>query len=474
MTTTGFRQRRIGSVTCVGSGRVGGKAHNILRLIDTFKGQNLARVPGTVILAKDVVDTFNGDVDTTKEFLTGIQLRTGPVAVRSSGLSEDGKLNCPGVFDTTFTMLDPRDPLRLAFAVNQVVKSDCSRRATAYIGRNGLEKGMGLVIQSVVGSTFLGGSMFGPVFSGVLDTSSVNGNNTMTLSVVLGLGTVAVGGIRSSNLVILPKGKLLSKTPEIIVHQTYGELLDTSLEGKLTKVELEELLRLLRFSSLNDAIRHFLNRYTIPLHLLSTASESQFDGSPVDIEFAVSASTGAKRLYLLQARKSNMQQVVNENYPEKVEARKTVSLSRTVLGASTVETTIVVDVQSNDYLTDAGNGFPALRKLDSLGKKYILLIPPEATSSQHENVPLSELHNLAFLVEKLTNEQVHDIGLTGIDHISRRAHELGVGYMEGFVSLSLLSSSSQLDASIPGLSIFHGNFGAAVCSATNRGILYVK
>ncbi|MFH1521249.1 MAG: PEP/pyruvate-binding domain-containing protein [Candidatus Micrarchaeota archaeon] len=467
MSTHKFPSKTIGSVEKIGSGKVGGKGHNTWAMAHHLQSQGIARIPTVKMLATDVVSATSSNLNELSSFLSTVHLRSGYMAVRSSALCEDGAVSCAGVFDTKFLKYTG-DSIELASVVQSVVLTSLSPACSAFVARNQLEPGLAILIQSVVGGP-LSDQHFGPAFSGVLDTSSINGEGTLTLSFVLGLGTIAVGDSKSANTAILRRGHFGKNDFIVHVNQKDAEFLDAS--GKPVKLSVKRALELLNFSSMDEAVGAFLSRYVIPLNALSLILEPHFAPSPLDIEFATAPSKG-KRLYVVQARPSHLSRAYNPDYPQNVNEQKILSVSRTVLGAVTVKAPMIVNYITKDYLDDAKQGFPSLLALDRLGKPYILIVPPEATSSQFENPPFSQLHNLCFVVEKLTDAQVHDIGLTGVDHMSRLLYESKVGYMEGYVNFERLRANSTVDRSIPHLIVYHGNFVAAVCGTNHKGVLF--
>ncbi|MBI2079962.1 hypothetical protein HYT84_04290, partial [Candidatus Micrarchaeota archaeon] len=330
--------------------------------------------------------------------------------------------------------------------------------------------GMAVIIQSVVG-TNVGEGHFGPLFSGVLDTSPINGDGTITFSVVLGLGTSAVGGIHNANVLIAKKGSFSKRTIDVIARQKLGELLSHT-RGISEELETDALLRIFsKFRSINDAMDFFIKHYMNSLYILSLALETVFDRKPIDLEFAISPKTG--RLYLLQARHSNMRRVKNPDYPENIKEEDIIAISRTVLGAKTSSTKLVVSLSQEQYSREAREGFSSLLSIDAENKPYILVVPPEATSSKHEQLPLTMLKNVVHIVEKLVPDQIHTPGVSGVDHMSRLVAELDLGYMEAHVNFERIAKNSNVRP-YGNVTLYEGNFGAAVCSATSKGVFYLE
>ncbi|MFH2106214.1 MAG: PEP/pyruvate-binding domain-containing protein [Candidatus Micrarchaeota archaeon] len=463
-----YRKAQVGSVITIGKGELGGKGSHTWGVAHTLQGVDIAKIPKTTILASDVIRDMAPDIYELSQVVKHVKLDGDFIAVRSSGFSEDGAHSCAGVFDTLF-IRNNGDIHALASAIQRVARSGNSLHATTYLASNGLEGGMAVMLQSVIGNKIEGGYV-GPVFSGVVDTSSVNGDNTFTMSMVLGLGTVAVEKC-SPNIIVVQKGHLARKDmPAIKIQQEFGEVLSTETMDK-ERIGIKRLAELLGFPSLNHAVETFLKRFTNPLYTLSLILERHFNSSPVDIEFAIRGS----KLFLLQVRRSHMDRIANNAYPENVKEESVLAVSRNVVGAVTVNTPLLASYGSAaSYKRDAENGFKDLLALDAQGVPYILIVPPEATSSgSDETLPITLLKNMAFVTEKLTNEQVHQPTVTGVDHFSRLAHESKLGYMEAYVNHERLKANSTQEK-IGELTLFKGNFTAAACSATKRGVLFIN
>ncbi len=467
-----YRTERIGNVLTIGNGRRGGKGHNIHNAALFLERHNDARIPKTTIITHDLASGFGVDISQISTFVSQLGLKPGFMAVRSSALSEDGSCSCAGVFDTLFVRHVNGDLIPVSLAIKDVLGSAAA--SSAFIERRGLEPGMAIILQSAVGGR-ISDTYFGPMFSGVLDTSSINGTGTMTISVALGLGTCAVNGNHDSNIAVVKRGHFSENDRQVMIRQKNGELL-SSATGKKEVVGIEKMLSLFSFDSTSQAVRYFLQHYLVPIYRLSKRLEEYFDHSPVDIEFAISPTKGMK-LYLLQARLSHMKRIKNPNYPTNIRDEQVICISRTVLGARTVETETIANYNSADYLRDAQAGFKSLLRLDQSGKPYILIVPPEATSSDHPALPLKSLNNLVFVAERLTTEQIHVPGVNGVDHFSRLASESEIGYIEGSFNYERLAQNSRRDHPdhSPGdLTVYTGKFGAAVCSLTNRGVIYLR
>jgi hypothetical protein len=462
-----YPRAQVGSVITIGEGKKGGKGSHTWNVAHTLQGVDTAKIPKTIILASDVISEKSGDLFELSQVTKKLRLDGEFVAVRSSAFSEDGKHSCAGVFDTLFVRNDG-DYLAIASAVQRVARSSDSLQATAYLANNGLEKGMAVMLQSVVGNKLKGGYV-GPVFSGVVDTSSLNGEDTFTMSMVLGLGTVAVEKCKP-NMILVKKGHLARKDMEVSIQQECGEVLSTTTKDK-QRIEINKLVELFGFQSLDQAVNTFLKRFTNPLYTLSLILERHFNSSPVDIEFAIRGS----KLFLLQTRRSHMDRMTNVEYPEDPKEDSVVAVSRTVVGAVTVNTPLIASYASAaSYKRDAENGFKDLCSLDAQNIQYVLIVPPEATSSgSDETLPITLLRNMVFVTERLTNEQVHQPTVTGVDHFSRLAHESKLGYMEAYVDTGILRANSTQEQ-FGELTLFRGNFTAASCSATKRGVLFIN
>jgi hypothetical protein len=292
----------------------------------------------------------------------------------------------------------------------------------------------------------------------------------MTISLLLGLGT-GTSHMHSSNIIVSKMGSFSRGSMHLYSGQRWGSMFSSDSRTE-EQVEIGALAHMLGFKSLQNAMEHFAHHYITPLYQLSRSLSNIFNFD-LDIEFAIPPNKGS-RLYLLQARQSSMRKALNEGYPENVKENRIAAMSRTVLGAVSVETRRIVDISDGQqYTVEAESGFETLKRIDAEGKPYILIVHPQATSTNHETLPISELRNLAFIVEKLVPTQVHQVGVMGVDHISRLLVECTIGYIEAQVNFEKLSANSK--ASVFGNAIvYEGQFGAAVCGATKRGMLYIQ
>lgn len=138
-------------------------------------------VTDTMLCKTHGSEQFNPDEDDRAVIMAAFtRLEAEVVAVRSSGLSEDGaEQSYAGVFESLLNV--ERD--RLVQALQTVSGSFCSLRAESYSGNNGREQG-GIVVQKMVAAEY----------AGVLFTEHPASAGCMLVELVSGLGEKLVSG----------------------------------------------------------------------------------------------------------------------------------------------------------------------------------------------------------------------------------------------------------------------------------------
>ncbi|MFK7730852.1 MAG: PEP/pyruvate-binding domain-containing protein [Pseudomonadales bacterium] len=221
---------------------VGGKAHGLAQLINMG-----LRVPDGFVIVNAQIDALPQELEQRYASITG------PVAVRSSALAEDGDSESfAGQFDS-YLNVDSFSALN--DAIKNCIASLNTSRAQAYQQRSGeQETTMNIVVQSMVDARAAGV---------VFTADPVSGrHNRLVVDSVMGLGEALVSG---------------EATPDHFVLAPNDEVLERSLVADDASITDSELLRIAQ-----DA---------------RTAAAST--GNPLDLEWAIDHNGD---LYWLQAR----------------------------------------------------------------------------------------------------------------------------------------------------------------------------
>jgi phosphoenolpyruvate synthase/pyruvate phosphate dikinase len=229
----------------VPSGAFGGKASNLSEL--TVRGFNVP--PGFALAAGEICQ--RKDIG----FLYKTVCNSGPVAVRSSAIGEDGAgYSFAGQYDT---YLNVSSLAEVMLAISKVRESARNTRVQSY--QEGFDlpsTGIGVVVQKMVR----------PVASGVMFTAEpVEGDTSqIVIEAVRGLGDKLVSGHAS------PDYWLFDKQTELVVENTCID------QPVLTRQQLSDLV------------------------VVGKKIEQSF-GRPQDIEWAIDESR-SNQLYVLQTR----------------------------------------------------------------------------------------------------------------------------------------------------------------------------
>lgn len=238
--------RRLGDVRLADAAEVGGKAASLGELLAAG-----VRVPDGVILTAAAADLTAADRGSLLRAVAE-DLGSGPFAVRSSGIAEDGaEHSFAGIYESALGV--PADALPAA--TERVLASARSARATEYEpaadGQGGREARLAVIIQRMVA----------PVAAGVaLTADPVNGDRrSCVVTAVRGLGERLVSGAAlGDEWVVRDRGATPRRRPE-------------------RAIDRREAVRVAREARRIEAVR----------------------GSPQDIEWATDANG---TLWILQAR----------------------------------------------------------------------------------------------------------------------------------------------------------------------------
>ncbi len=195
---------------------IGGKANGIVGLADDGY-----RIPKTLLISRDVFfdavsdqqgNVFNRNtaIENIKKLLPIIRecLSLAEIsellAIRSSGPEDSKNHTAAGLFRSDFQFLDVSDD-QLAGSIVYVLNSAFTRNARCFYEREGLKpEPISLIIQRLSArNQGLNVEFFkehwSPDYSGVIDTSDPK---HVQINVVVGLGTTAVQGVRSTTYLI--------------------------------------------------------------------------------------------------------------------------------------------------------------------------------------------------------------------------------------------------------------------------------
>lgn len=494
MSRLSYHLKQVGNVTLVGTGESGGKGTNTCLAASQIleyrqrTGIRIARIPKTVVLTDSIASKVRDDEQGARTLIRALaesrRLVRENIAVRSSAICEDGAYSCPGLFGTELLAFEPSegggqadlgppDITRILNAIARVNGSTDELRAREFVARRRLDARMAVMLQTLVGVTISNGRYFAPLFTGVVDTSGINGEGTTTVSMVLGLGNSAISSMHNSTTLIIGRSP---KDIEVVSRQVKAEVLKTVNNAKnpTDSLSMTKMLKLFGFRNMAEAIDYFVVHY---IGSLSTLVNVVDRDNPLDLEFAITPHE--KRLYYIQSRRSHFVRTRNLDYPTEIPNQRTIASSSRVLGGNTVKTALLAVYHGGGaYDTDAQAHFKALKELDALGELYILIIPPNATSSACKNLPITTLTNLAFVVEDPDFGAIHERGATGADHFTRLFFDTGMSYMEAPVKQDVLSAHASQGATIQGqIATYRGSFVAAVCSSDvtgKKGVLFIE
>lgn len=250
--------------------RFGGKASQLAAML----GEGLP-VPGGFALPFDLVEAIARGEGAALAALAGLEL-PWPMAVRSSGIGEDGVV--ASFAGQHLTCLNVNAPARLAEAVAAVWRSGHQAAALAYRARLGLEGAprMGVVLQALVA----------PDVAGVLFTvNPVGGADERVIEASWGPGEAVVSGE------VTPDWFRVARGGEVLERRIGFKDLAFELlpEGGTRKVEVAD--ERAEAACLDD---DYLRR----LEALATRCEAGAEG-PVDLEWAIAGG----EVYLLQRRR---------------------------------------------------------------------------------------------------------------------------------------------------------------------------